>query len=319
MRGGHEPPVEVGLALSAEVVRDRLAVAVEREVDGDGASVVDPHAVPPVGVRLPVPHDATGRGDQVLEEGVVRGQVQVAVGVHPTGERHRRTVVDLQVLLVKHAELEQGDRLRVDGDHRVGAIGPRVVGVHRDVELLVEAEQSGIRAARDRLRDRRADARATDADRESRDGRGGESRELGVRDGAVLDVGLELRHDVIGAGLGRVGGPSAAIVHARPALHHERGREAGADEHRQQDQHDERRLEGEARPARDPCPSLDRHDVLQAAGLSRRDPWLCVPPSPAGCSGLELWLGSELPSQYATKCRSVTCSTCDQRTSPRNS
>ena len=43
-----------------------------------------------------------------------------------------------------------------------------------------------------------------------------------------------------------VGHSGAAVINARAPLHHHRRRDAGPDEHGQEDHHDERRLEGEA-------------------------------------------------------------------------
>ena len=161
--------------------------------------------------------------------------------------------MDLEVALVEHAELEQRDRLGVDGDDRGAAVARGVRGGRTDVDLLVQAVETGVGAFADHLVHRAPDSRGGRRGiGEAGDRRRRHRRQLGVGQDAVADVGGELRHDVVGAGLGGVDHPGPAVVDAARALHHQHRRHAGADQRGQQHQEDQRRLQREATPVQLP-------------------------------------------------------------------
>ena len=83
--------------------------------------------------------------------------VQIAVGVHPAGECHRRPIVDLEILLVEHAELEDRNGLRIDAEDDPRRVVKRIPGGDVEVDPLVEGVESGERPVRNG-----ADQRGTD-------------------------------------------------------------------------------------------------------------------------------------------------------------
>ena len=129
--------------------------------------------------------------------------------MHPAAERHWRTVVDLQIAIVKHAELEDRNGLHRDAQLDGGSTVRRIFGVDANTHRLLEREQAGVGAARDHPIDGCADDLRLLREREARQRGRSQAGDIAGGDDAITHGGVELRHDLVAgtfSGIGHLGG-----------------------------------------------------------------------------------------------------------------